>query len=165
MSSKSAGVIKTNRSDKVIDWLTLNYLWIKAMHVFFMVAWMAGIFYLPRLLAYHTKVGADSQTAVIFQTMESRLNLIIMCPAAILTVVSGTMMLMVPGAIDWSQGWMHLKFIAILGLIIFHFMLNVWRRQLSSNNCQKSEKFFRIINEVPSLLLLIIVICVIVKPF
>lgn len=147
------------------DWLTEYYLWIKALHVFFMVAWMAGIFYLPRLLAYHTKVGASSEMALTFQVMEDRLNKIIMRPAAVLTVASGLAMLMIPGLIDWSEGWMHLKLTAILGLIIFHFMLNVWRRQLLNNTCQRTEKFFRIINEVPSIVLLIIVICVIVKPF
>ena len=149
----------------MIDWLTENYLWVKSFHLFFMVAWMAGIFYLPRLLAYHVKVGATSDAATTFQTMEDRLNKIIMRPAAVLTVASGTALLIIPGLVDWSQGWMHLKLTAIFCLIIFHFMLNVWRRQLLYNTCLRSEKFFRIINEVPSLLLLIIVICVVVKPF
>lgn len=147
------------------DFLAEYYLWIKSFHIFFVIAWMAGIFYLPRLFVYHTKVAKESEAAQLFQVMESKLINIIMLPGMFLSLLTGTLLLLTPGVLAGNIGWIHLKVVCILGLIFFQFVLNIWRKQLIVGSCQRTEKFFRIINEVPSIILIIIIICVVVKPF
>jgi putative membrane protein len=141
-----------------------NYsLEVKAFHIFCMTAWMAGLFYFPRLLVYHVQNQYKPEITEIFKTMEKRLYRIIMMPAMIFSLISG--IILATGTQVWSSPWMHLKLLAVTGLTIFHFLLNYWRHKLATNNYQHSEKFFRIVNEIPTILLIIIVTSVVLKPF
>lgn len=138
------------------------YLWIKAFHVFFVICWMAGLFYLPRLFVYHVEATLPEMKAT-FEVMEAKLYKIIIMPAMKMSVILGVLLLYIPGFL--SQGYMHLKILCVFLLIVFQYYLNHCRRQLASGVNKKSSRFFRLINEIPTLLLIIIVICVIVKPF
>jgi protoporphyrinogen IX oxidase len=139
------------------------YLWIKAFHVIFVTTWMAGLFYLPRLFVYHAGVSSDSEAASLFKIMEYRLYKIIIIPSMFLSLAFGFILAIILGI--WLSGWFHVKLFCVGGLIVFQHLLNRWRKQLERGTCLHSAKFFRVINEAPSILLVIIVISVIVKPF
>lgn len=145
------------------DFFLSHLLELKAFHVICIIAWMAGLFYFPRLLVYHTQNKHNPQITALFQIMEAKLYKIIMVPAMILSLISGTIIAKV--TLAWSFGWMHLKLLAVICLVIFQFMLGHWRQCLANNNYDHSEKFFRIINEIPTILLIIIIVSVIIKPF
>jgi putative membrane protein len=144
--------------------LSNAYPWIKALHLFSIIAWMTGIFYLPRLFVYHAGVARESEAASLFQVMERRLYKIIMRPAMFLSLASGIVLAMIPGIVNWRSGWFHLKILSVVGLIFYHFMLNHWRLALATGGSFRPI-FFRIINEIPTLLLIVILISVFVKPF
>jgi putative membrane protein len=155
-----------------MNFLTLFFepyvLWIKFFHLIFIIAWMAGLFYLPRLFVYHAaelekNQNPQSPVAEIFQVMEYRLYYVIMMPAMIFSLLTGIILATVLSI--WSSGWMHLKLLGILGLVVFHYLLNHWRLTLKAGKLYHSEKFFRYVNEVPTLLLILIVFCVVLKPF
>lgn len=137
----------------------------KALHLFFIIAWMVGLFYLPRLFVYHTTVAKGSETAILFEIMEKRLFYIIMMPAMFLSLATGLVLAIITGVIDWSSGWLHIKLTCVSILVAFHFLLNRWRMALQSGESSYSTTFFRVINEVPTFVLLIILFCVIVKPY
>ncbi len=139
------------------------YLWFKVVHLFGIIAWMAGLFYLPRLFVYHAQVAPDSESAQLFQIMERRLYQIIMVPSMILSLASGAILAIIHDY--WSSGWFHLKLTGVLGLVLFQFLLNHWRHTLAKRNCPFGVKFFRIINEIPAVLLIIIIYSVVFKPF
>lgn len=139
------------------------FLEIKAFHIICIIAWMAGLFYLPRLLVYHVQNRHNTEITTLFKAMEARLYKIIMMPAMIFSLISGAILANI--SLAWASKWMHLKLLAVISLMVFHFMLNHWRQSLATNNCHHSEKFFRIINEIPTILLIIIVVSVILKPF
>lgn len=141
------------------------YLWLKVLHILSVVAWMAGLFYLPRLFVYHTQARSGSETSELFKVMERRLLRGIMHPAMVASYVSGLLLALTPGVVDWSAGWFYLKLAAALGLGYFHFRLARWRRDFAADQNRHSERFFRFINEVPTLLLIAIVILVVVRPF
>jgi len=140
-----------------------SYLWFKALHVISVMAWMAGLFYLPRLYVYHTNAEKGSELSETLKIMERRLLRAIMHPAMVSSVIFGTLVLLEIDA--WDQGWLHVKLTCVVGLIIFHFMLGKYRMDFLADNNQKTEKFYRMINEVPTLLMIVLVIMVIVKPF
>ncbi len=140
-----------------------DYLWMKALHIVAIIAWMAGLFYLPRIFVYHTRFAPGTETAEIFAVMEVKLLRIIMNPAMIVSILSGFYLVYVLDA--WRDGWMHAKFTAVFAMLIFHMMLGRWRRQLAAGENRHSERFYRLINEVPTVLLIAIVILVVVKPF
>lgn len=146
----------------MITWILDWYLWIKAAHVVSVTAWMAGLFYLPRLFVYHVE-ATHAETRHTLSIMEYRLYRYIMKPAMHASLLFGILLLLVPGAL--TQGWSHLKILCVLGLVVFQYTLGVYHRQLAKGTCLKSSRFFRVINETPTLLLIIIIICVIVKPF
>lgn len=148
-----------------IDALGAVYLWVKAFHVISMVAWMAGMFYLPRLYVYHCELVPGSAESERFKVMERRLLKQIINPAMIATFVFGILLVLTPGVIDWTWGWWHVKLTAVLLLGAFHGMMSGWRRAFLEDRNRKSQRFYRIANEVPTILLLIIVIMVIVRPF
>ncbi len=148
---------------KLIDFFSNFYLSIKVIHVISIICWMAGIFYLPRLFVYHADVSPQSESAKIFQVMEKRLFYAIMLPASILSLASGAILATITYV--WSSGWMHLKLFSVLVLVCYQMLLNHWRLLLAKGRCQKSSRFFRLINEIPTVLLVIIIISVIVKPF
>ena len=145
-----------------MDFVNDFYLWIKWLHVVAVIAWMAGLLYLPRLFVYHTQVAAGSATSELFKTMERRLMKAIMVPAMLVAWLFGGLMLV---AQDWSGGWLHAKLAAVAAMTVHHFLQERWRRAFAAGRNLHPTRFFRIQNEVPTLLMLAIVLLVIVKPF
>jgi putative membrane protein len=146
----------------MIDLVNDFYLWIKWLHVVAVIAWMAGLLYLPRLFVYHTQVASDSPTSALFKIMERRLMQAIMTPAMLAAWLFGGLMLV---AQDWSGGWLHAKLAAVAAMTVHHFLQERWRRAFAADRNAHPTRFFRIQNEVPTLLMLAIVLLVIVKPF
>ncbi|MCC8371619.1 MAG: protoporphyrinogen oxidase HemJ [Rickettsia endosymbiont of Pseudomimeciton antennatum] len=140
------------------------YLWFKAFHLISAISWMIGLLYLPRLYVYHSRVAVGSETDKIFQLMESRLLRIIMNPAMILTYTLGIINSHIYGLVALGT-WFYVKMTAVLGITIFHGLLARWRKNFINGKNNHSEKFYRTINEVPALFMIIAVIMVIVKPF
>ena len=130
-----------------------------------MVAWMAGLFYLPRLYVYHCETTPGSAESERFKVMERRLLKQITTPAMIATWVVGLTLVLTPGVIDWSQGWWEVKLVAVILISGFHGMLARWRRDFLLDRNTRPARFYRIANEVPTLLLVVIVVMVIVRPF
>jgi len=147
------------------DVLIGAYPWIKALHIISVVAWMAGLLYLPRLFVYHAEAPADSDRAVVFKVMERRLLRGIMLPAAIMVVFFGILLAATPGIVDWHRGWIWAKLALVLGLGLFHMRLAAWHRQFVADRPPHTARFFRIVNELPILALIAIVVLVVVKPF
>lgn len=142
------------------------YQWIKALHVISVIAWMAGLFYLPRLFVYHAEVvGQTGNSNDLFQTMERRLLRAIMNPAMIAAWIFGLLMAATPDRIDWSQSWPWIKMAAVLGMTWFHMWCARTRKAFESGTNKKSGRHFRIMNEVPTFFMIIIVVMVIVQPF
>lgn len=139
--------------------------WIKAFHVASVIAWMAGMFYLPRLYVYHCETAVGSEGSERFKVMERRLFKQIINPAMIASWVLGLMLALTPGVINWAAGWWHVKLASVLLLSGFHGALSRWRRDFLNDHNRRSAHFYRIANEVPTVLMLIVVIMVIVQPF
>ncbi len=148
-----------------IDALSVFYPWTKALHVISMVAWMAGMFYLPRLFVYHCDMQPGSRESERFKVMEYRLLKQIINPAMIATWIFGILLVLTPGVIDWTSGWWHVKLTAVLLMSGFHGAMSKWRREFMEDRNKRSNRYYRIANEVPTLLLMVIVIMVIVRPF
>ena len=142
----------------------LDYNYIKALHIIFVVNWFAGLFYLPRLFVYHAQ-STDTLSIERFKVMERKLYRGIMWPSLVLTFVFG--FAMIANAPDYylAQHWLHAKLALVALLVIYHLFCGHYRQQLANDNSQKSHVFFRFFNELPVLLLVAIVILVIVKPF
>lgn len=140
------------------------YLWLKAGHVISVIAWMAGIFYLPRLYVYHAEQAeAVPQMVPVLEVMERRLLKAIMTPAMIATWVFGLAILGGAG-FDWSAAWPWIKVVCVLGMTVFHMWCAGERKRLAAGT-MKSGRSYRMMNEVPTVLLILIVIAVIVRPF
>ena len=150
----------------MIEFLANWYFWIKALHIIFVVTWMAGIFYLPRLFVYHCRLEPGSEPDQMFQTMERKLFKVIMNPSMILVWIFGPLLVFTPQAgVDFSAIWVWVKFAAIVGLTGFHHVLDRWRKAFEAGENTRSERFYRKANEIPAVLLVVIVIMVIVRPF
>ncbi len=145
--------------------LTALYPWTKSLHIISMVAWMAGMFYLPRLFVYHCDTKPGSSDSERFKVMEYRLLRQIINPAMAATWVFGILLVLTPGVIDWSAGWWYVKLTCVLLLSGLHGAMSKWRREFMEDRNTRSHRFYRIANEVPTLLLVVIVIMVIVRPF
>jgi len=142
------------------------YLYIKAFHVIFVTAWMAGLFYLPRLYVYHADSEPGSVQSETFKVMERRLLRIIMNPALIITWVLGLYLIFGFNMVSLSQdGWLHAKLVLVVAMTAYHGFLARWRKDFEADRNQRSAKFYRIVNEIPTILFVLIVILVIVKPF
>ena len=141
------------------------YLWLKALHLVSDFAWMAGIFYLPRLFVYHCQVPVGSEQAALFKRMERLLLRAIMNPAMVAAWVFGVLLVLTPGVVDWHAGWWHGKLAGLLGMTAFHHHLGLARKALERDERRHTERYWRLMNEVPTLLLVLIVVMVIVKPF
>ncbi len=141
------------------------YLWVQAFHVIAVIAWMAGLLYLPRLFVYHSQVAAGSETAETFKVMEQKLLKFIMNPAMIATWLFGLLMILQLGLTGPGQGWLHAKLLFVLGLSGVHGFLAASTRKFRADANERTERFWRIFNEVPTLLMIAIVILVILKPF
>ncbi len=147
------------------DFLVAAYPWIKALHLVGVIAWMAGLLYLPRLFVYHADAQPGSDKAETFKIMERRLLRGIMNPALAAVVVLGALLAETPGAIDWRQGWIWAKLVLVSALLGFHFCLARWRKQFAADAMPHTARFYRAVNELPMLALIAIVILVVVKPF
>lgn len=147
------------------DLLATYYPWVKAIHVMAVIAWMAGLFYLPRLFVYHAEqVGSDGGDAdTLFQTMERRLLKQIMNPALITTWIFGLALVATPGIVDWSMIWPWAKAASVLAMTWFHMWLAARRKDFAAGRNQLAGRTYRIMNEVPTLLMVVIVLSVIVK--
>ena len=141
------------------------YLWVKALHVISIIAWMAGLLYLPRLFVYHTQAPVGSSQSETFKVMERKLLRYIMNPAMIASWFFGLWLIFLLGQGMMTSGWLHAKLLLVLLLSAAHGMMAKWRRDFEHDVNGHSERFFRIANEVPTLLMIGIVILVIVKPF
>jgi protoporphyrinogen IX oxidase len=149
----------------VSAWLISLYPWIKSAHIFSIVAWMAGLLYLPRLFVYHAPVPAQSECSALFKVMERRLQNAIMTPAMILSWMFGGLLAAIPGVVDWHMGWIWAKLALAVMLVVYHVLLWRWRRAFAAERNRHSSRFFRVINEFPTVVLLAIVVLVVVKPF
>jgi len=138
-----------------------TYLTIKALHLIAVVAWFAGLFYLPRLFVYHLE---NPRAAAMFMLMERRLSLAIMTPAAIAAILCGIILLALNPAF-LQQGWMHAKLGLVALLIAYHISLEAFRRRLAAGTCRQGARFFRFYNEVPTLFLILIVLLAVLQPF
>ncbi len=149
----------------MVDFLGQYYLWIKALHVIAVIAWMAGMLYLPRLFVYHADAPKGGELSETLKIMERRLLRIIINPAMILAFLFGALMLWV----NWdgliAQGWMHAKLTLVILMSGVHGFFARWRKQFERDENTRSAKFYRIWNEVPTVMMIAVVIFVIVKPF
>lgn len=139
------------------------YPWIKALHIIAVIAWMAGMLYLPRLYIYHCDAEAGSKQSETFKIMERRLLRAIVNPAMIAAWGFGLALAFIIDA--WGEGWFHGKLLLLLGMQLIHAGYARWRRQFANDANRHSAKFYRVMNEVPTLLLIGIVLLVVVKPF
>jgi len=141
------------------DW----FLWLKVIHIVSVVAWMAGLFYLPRLFVYHCGVSPGSEASELFKVMERRLKVAIMRPAAMASLLSGAA-LFIAGGFEFLQVWVLGKLTAVFLLCLYHGALEGHLQRFARDARVRDARFFRILNEVPTLLLIIIVVFVVIKP-
>ncbi len=141
------------------------YPWLKVVHILSVVSWMAGLLYLPRLFVYHVGVAPGSEASETFKVMERRLSYAIMLPAMLATWFTGILLAFTPGVVEWTEGWFHAKLALVVAMTVFQHLLGRWRLELAADKRPHRGRFFRIANEVPTLLLIFIVILVVVKPF
>jgi len=141
-----------------------SYLLLKSLHLIAVISWMAGLLYLPRIFVYHVENNEKKQATDIFEVMEKRLYFYIMRPAMIFTWLFGIILIYLNGIELFSQFWVQIKLILVIFLTIFHEYLGKCVYSLKNNTNIKSAKFFRIINEIPTILLIFIVFIVIFKP-
>jgi len=141
-----------------------SYLLFKSLHLIAVISWMVGLLYLPRIFVYHAENLKDKNTSSIFKTMERKLYFYIMTPAMILTWVFGLILISSLGFEVLSETWVKLKLLLVILLTLYHFYLFRLLSDFNLNQNTKSSKFFRIINEVPTILLILIVFIVVFKP-
>ena len=139
------------------------YLLFKSLHLIAVISWMAGLLYLPRIFVYHSEASHDSQKEV-FKTMERKLYNYIMMPAMLLSWLFGVLLLHSLGFDIFLELWMQIKLVAVIILTYYHFLLGKFLNDFSINDNKKSSKFFRIVNEVPTIILIVVVFVVIFKP-
>jgi protoporphyrinogen IX oxidase len=138
-------------------------LWVKALHVVSVIAWMAALLYLPRLFVYHADSSPGSEKSETFKVMERRLFHAIAMPAMVASWIFGLWLAIALSA--WNEGWFLAKLAAVIGLTLFHAALWVSLKAFASDRNQRPARFFRAINEVPTILMIAIVILAVVKPF
>jgi putative membrane protein len=148
-----------------VGFLAHLYPWTKAIHVIAVIAWMAGMLYLPRLYVYHCEMTRGSVESERFKVMERRLLKQIINPAMLATWVFGVVLVLTPGVLGWSDGWWWVKLTSVILLSGFHGALSRWRRDFLEDRNTRPQRFYRIANEVPTALMVVIVVMVIVRPF
>jgi putative membrane protein len=148
-----------------MNWLLDVYPWVKALHVISVIAWMAGMLYLPRLFVYHCDVAPGTAESERFKVMEGRLLRLIVNPAMVATWTFGLLLVATPGVIDWQAGWWHAKLACVILMSAVHGILSARRRAFLEDRNTRSQRYYRVLNEVPTLLMIVIVIMVIVRPF
>lgn len=148
-----------------MDWLAGIYPWTKALHIISVIAWMAGMFYLPRLFVYHVDAAKGSELSETLKVMERRLLRAIINPAMIAAFIFGIMLLATPGIVDWSAGWIYLKLAMVAGMSVLHHFFSLWRKTFERDENVRSTRFYRWANEAPTALMVVIVILVVTKAF
>tara|TARA_R110002096_G_scaffold17764_4_gene61301 strand:+ start:812 stop:1258 length:447 start_codon:yes stop_codon:yes gene_type:complete len=148
-----------------MDFLADLYPWTKALHIMAVITWMAGLLYLPRLFVYHCETTIGAADSERFKVMERRLLRAIMNPAMIATYLFGTALLLTPGIVDWAAGWIYVKLAAILILTGMHHAYALWYQWFRDDGPRKTPRTYRIANEIPAVLMIVIVIMVVVRPF
>ena len=141
------------------------YLWIKALHIVAVIAWMAGMLYLPRLFVYHCGAEPGSKQSEDFKIMERKLLRGIITPSMIITFILGGILL---GHLDrdsWLEGWLHAKLALVIILLVYHGLMSRWRKDFEADKNKRPAKFYRWMNEVPAILMFGIIIFVVVRPF
>ena len=141
-----------------------SYLLFKSLHLIAVISWMAGLLYLPRIFVYHVENSEKKEATEIFEIMERRLYFYIMRPAMIATWLFGVILIYINGLDIFSQLWMHIKLTLVIFLTIYHEYLGICLKSLKLKTNTKTSKFFRIINEVPTIILIFIIFIVIFKP-
>lgn len=149
------------------EFLAAAYPWTKTLHIVSMVAWMAGLFYLPRVFVYHAERAATpGEMSETFKVMEAKLLRVIMNPAMIATWLFGLALLATPGVVDWTRDlWIYPKLAGVIALTAFHHWLGLRRKEFARDANTRTGRRYRLMNEVPTILLLGIVALVVVKPF
>ena len=147
-----------------VGFLAPYLLWTKSLHVIAVIAWMAALFYLPRLYVYHCEVARGSEASERFKVMERRLLKQIMTPAMIATWCLGILLVLTPGAVDWTAPWWHVKLTGVVLMSGFHGAASKWRRDFLEDRNTRPQRFYRYANEVPTVLMVIIVIMAIAQP-
>lgn len=140
-----------------------HYLWFKAFHIMAVIAWMAGLFYLPRLFIYHSETVAGSEASELFKTMESRLYRFIMNPSMMMAWVFG--LLIAWEGLWFSWGWLHVKLVGVVALTAAHVYFGRALKAFGRDERPGSQRHWRIMNEVPALLMILVVLMVVLKPF
>lgn len=148
----------------MVDFLGSYYNWVKALHIIAVISWMAGMLYLPRLFAYHAEATKGSELSETLKIMEWRLLRFIINPAMILAFVFGGLMLWANPDL-FQQPWMHTKLTAVLLLTVVHGFYARWRKDFAADQNKRSAKFYKIWNEAPTVLMIIIVIMAVAEPF
>ena len=141
------------------------YLWIKALHIISVIAWMAGLLYLPRLFVYHVDAAVGSELSETLKIMERRLLKLIMNPAMIFSFLFGTVLLLDLNRDVWQDSWLYYKLFLVFCLLSTHIAMAKWQRNFVNNKNTQSKNFFRFLNEVPTILMIGIVILVTLRPF
>ena len=149
----------------MIELSDTTYLWIKTLHIISVIAWMAGLLYLPRLFVYHVDAEPGSELSETLKIMERRLLKLIMNPAMLASFFFGILLLLGLGQAAWSAAWLHVKLLLVAGLLVAHMTMGRWRREFAEDRNTRPQKFYRIANEVPTVLMAGIVIFVVVRPF
>ena len=147
------------------EFLSLHFEWLRALHIIAVISWMAGMLYLPRLFVYHVDAEVGSDKSETFKIMERRLFKIIMNPASIATWVFGGLMLYANWELYKISGWMHAKLLFVFLMTGVHHMYLKYLRAFAEDRNEKSAKFYRILNEVPTIIMIIIVVLAVVQPF
>lgn len=139
------------------------YPWIKALHIVAVIAWLAGLLYLPRLFVYHAEAPKGSSRAGMLQVMERRLLRGIMNPAMIAVFLLGGLLMGTPGVIGEGL-WIWIKLALVIVLAVLHMMMGTWRKAFEADANTRPARFYRIVNEVPTVLMIVIVVLVVVRP-
>lgn len=147
----------------MIDFLAQYYSYFLALHIIAVISWMAGMFYMPRLFVYHTRLEVGSDASEMFKEMERKLLRIIINPAMTFAWIFGLCMAF--GQDLWGDTWFQIKFFSVFLMSGFHGFLSRWRKEFARDENTHSEKFYRRVNEIPTVLMFVIVFLVILKPF
>jgi protoporphyrinogen IX oxidase len=146
-------------------WLQHAYPWLKSFHIISVISWMAGLLYLPRLFVYHAMAPSGSERSETFKVMERRLEVAIMRPALVATILSGALLAATPGLVRWQMGWIWVKLGCVVALALFDLACVRWRRAFADERNRHPPGFFRAVNEVPTILMIAIVLLAVAKPF
>lgn len=147
------------------EFLADFYPWNKALHIMAVIAWMAGLLYLPRLFVYHCEAVPGTAESERFKTMERKLLRAIMNPAMLATYVFGLALLATPGIVDWGSGWIYVKLASVVAMTAMHGIYAGWRKNFAADGPRHRHTVYRMANEVPAILMVVIVVMVVVRPF